>query len=147
VEAIMNAATETSLDMKVYLRLVRKFPLVPIKNMKQLDRATKVIHELMDINWKRERTSTEEAYFSVLCELIGKYEDRVYPHKQLDDGETLFALIEAQDLTQAAAARGVGIAESTLSEVLSGKRKLTRKQIGKIAKWFNVSPDLFRAGV
>jgi HTH-type transcriptional regulator/antitoxin HigA len=36
-----------------------------------------------------------------------------------------------------------GVAESTISEVLSGKRKLNRKQIGKLAQFFHVDPGVF----
>ena len=39
-----------------------------------------------------------------------------------------------------------GIAESTISEVLSGKRKLNRTQIGKLARYFHVSPAVFEFG-
>jgi HTH-type transcriptional regulator/antitoxin HigA len=40
----------------------------------------------------------------------------------------------------------VGIAESTVSEVLSGKRTLNRKQIGKLAKYFRIAPGAFGFG-
>jgi HTH-type transcriptional regulator/antitoxin HigA len=36
-----------------------------------------------------------------------------------------------------------GIAESTISEVLAGKRKLNRTQIGKLARYFHVAPGAF----
>jgi HTH-type transcriptional regulator/antitoxin HigA len=142
----MNAVT-TDIDLKRYLRWVRRFPLVPINNKKQLDQAIEVMHELMDIKSKRERTPEEEAYLSVLGGLIGRYEAKAYPRKPLQDGEMLLALIEARGVTQSAVARGAGIAESTISEVVSGKRKLTRKQIGKVARWFKVPVDSFNAGV
>ena len=35
------------------------------------------------------------------------------------------------------------IAESTISEVLAGKRKLNRTQIGKLARYFHVEPGAF----
>lgn len=37
----------------------------------------------------------------------------------------------------------VTLAESTISEVLAGKRKLNRKQIGKLARYFKISPSAF----
>jgi transcriptional regulator with XRE-family HTH domain len=38
---------------------------------------------------------------------------------------------------------GAGIAESTISEVLSGKRRLTRAQLEKLAAYFHVVPAVF----
>jgi HTH-type transcriptional regulator/antitoxin HigA len=52
-------------------------------------------------------------------------------------------LIEAKKVTQTQVAKATGIVESTISEVLSGKRKLNRKQIGKLARYFRVSPEAF----
>ena len=52
-------------------------------------------------------------------------------------------LIEAKGVTQAQAAKEAGIAESTVSEVLAGKRKLNRTQIGKLGRYFHVGPGAF----
>ena len=38
---------------------------------------------------------------------------------------------------------GAGIAESTISAVLGGKRKLNRTQIAKLARYFHVEPGAF----
>ena len=53
----------------------------------------------------------------------------------------LRVLIENRGTTQARLAADTGIAESTVSEVLSGKRKLNRTQIGKLARYFRVEPS------
>jgi HTH-type transcriptional regulator/antitoxin HigA len=39
--------------------------------------------------------------------------------------------------------RMVTVAQSTISEVLAGKRRLNRAQIGKLARYFKVSPSAF----
>jgi HTH-type transcriptional regulator/antitoxin HigA len=49
-------------------------------------------------------------------------------------------------VTQARVAADVGIAESTISAVLAGKRKLTRAQVGKLARYFRVDPGAFGPG-
>ena len=46
-------------------------------------------------------------------------------------------------VTQAQVAKDCRIAESTISEVLADKRKLNRKQIGKLATYFHVKPTVF----
>jgi hypothetical protein len=40
----------------------------------------------------------------------------------------------------------VGAAESTISEVLAGKRRLNRAQVGKLARYFHVEPGRSRSG-
>ena len=40
-------------------------------------------------------------------------------------------------------ANGAGIAESTISQVLAGKRKLNRGQIAKLAPHFHGEPGAF----
>ena len=61
----------------------------------------------------------------------------------VSDAEMLRHLVEAKGITQTEVSRATGIADSTISEVLKGKRSLNRSHIGKLAKYFNVSPDVF----
>jgi HTH-type transcriptional regulator/antitoxin HigA len=52
-------------------------------------------------------------------------------------------LIEAKGVRQADVARGTGIAISTVSEVLAGKRQLSRRHIEKLATYFHVGASAF----
>jgi transcriptional regulator with XRE-family HTH domain len=52
-------------------------------------------------------------------------------------------LLESRGMSQAELSRRSGMAESAISFVMSGKRKLTRRQIAKICAAFNVSPAVF----
>jgi HTH-type transcriptional regulator / antitoxin HigA len=74
---------------------------------------------------------------------VEKFEDEHVPMPHVTDAEILRHLLEARDITQARAAKEVGIAESTVSEVLAGHRRLTRTHIGKLASYFGVAPDVF----
>jgi HTH-type transcriptional regulator / antitoxin HigA len=125
-----------------YLALIQQFPLWPIKSEAELDRATAVMNALVD---RADLDRAEEGYLDVLSDLVERYEDKHHPipTDDLSDAEMLEHLIEAKDVTQAAVARATGIAGSTISEVLAGKRQLTRAQIGKLASYFHVSPAVF----
>lgn len=46
-------------------------------------------------------------------------------------------------MTQAGLTADTGIAESAISEVLSGKGKLNRTQIGKLTRHFKIAPETF----
>lgn len=105
-----------------------------------LDAAVVVVDSLID---QDELSAPEQDYLDVLSDLIEAYEDEAVPIKPVGDAEMLRALIEAKGVTQAQAAKGAGIAESTVSEVLAGKRKLNRTQIGKLARYFHVGPGAF----
>lgn len=125
-----------------YLELVRRFPLRPIRTDPELDRAIAVINQLLD---RDDLDSGEDDYLDVLGDLVKSYEDKTnpIPTDDLTDAEMLEHLIEAKGVKQVDVARGAGIAESTLSEVLAGKRKLTRGQVEKLARYFRVEPGVF----
>jgi HTH-type transcriptional regulator/antitoxin HigA len=136
----MSIRTIYGKGQDVYLDLIRKLPLRPIESEEELDRAIAVIDSLID---KKKLSPAEDDYLDVLSDLVEKYETVHYPILPVSDGEMLQFLIEARGATQAQVAKGAGIAESTISEVLSGRRKLNRRQIGKLAKFFHVTPSVF----
>jgi HTH-type transcriptional regulator/antitoxin HigA len=125
---------------KRYLELVETFPLRPLRTDRELTRAIKVVDQLLD----RGKLTAEEAdYHDVLSDLIARYESKEHPMSPVPDAAMLGHLMEARGVGQTDVARATGIVNSTISEVLSGKRKLNRQQIGKLAKFFHVSPDVF----
>ncbi|MFO0798222.1 MAG: helix-turn-helix domain-containing protein [Gemmataceae bacterium] len=123
-----------------YLELVRRFPLRPLRTDADLDAAVAVLDELTDLD---ELAAPEQDYLDVLTDLVEAYEDATVPMMPVGDADLLRALIEAKGATQAQVASGAGLAVSTVSELLSGKRKLNRGQIGKLAHYFKVSPGVF----
>jgi len=126
-----------------YLDLIRRFPLRPLRTDADLDAAVAVIDELID---RAALTAAEQDYLDVLSDLVESYETQTIPMRPVGDAELLRFLIQDKSVTQAGAARGAGIAESTLSEILAGKRKLNRGQIAKLARYFHVAPGAFSAG-
>jgi HTH-type transcriptional regulator / antitoxin HigA len=126
-----------------YLDLIHRFPLRPIRSDAELDAAIAVIDSLID---QDKRSAPEEDYLDVLSDLVEAYEDKTIPIPQPDDAVMLRLLIEAKGVTQVEVAKRTRIAESTISEVLAGKRKLNRAQIGKLARYFRVSPGAFAFG-
>jgi HTH-type transcriptional regulator/antitoxin HigA len=125
-----------------YLALIRRFPLRPIRSEAELDQATAVVNALLD---RDHLYPAEEDYLDVLSDLVERYEDKHHPipTDDLTDAEMLEFLIDAKGATQTEAARGSGIAVSTISEILAGKRRLTRAQIEKLATYFHISPAVF----
>ena len=123
-----------------YLELVNLFPLRPIGTETELDDAIRVIDMLVDLD---RRTKAEEDYLDVLSDLVEAYEDVHIPIGPVSDAEMLQSCLDDWRVTQAEVAKKTRIAESTISEVLAGKRKLNRKQIGKLSRYFKISPSAF----
>jgi transcriptional regulator with XRE-family HTH domain len=57
--------------------------------------------------------------------------------------ELVRLLLESNDVTQTELAHRSEIAESTISEILAGKRKLSRRHIAAFARIIRVSPAIF----
>jgi HTH-type transcriptional regulator / antitoxin HigA len=123
-----------------YLDLIRQFPLRPLRTDADLDAAIAIIDGLLD---RPTLTTPEQDYLDVLSDLIEIYEAEMVPIQPVGDADLLRFLIEQHGVTQAALADGSAIAESTISEVLAGKRKLNRAQIAKLSRYFHVDPGAF----
>jgi HTH-type transcriptional regulator/antitoxin HigA len=131
------------LEGRGYLTLIQEFPLRPIRSEADLDRAIAMIAALSD----RETLSPDEHdYLLVLSDIIEKYEDERHPIRAISGVSMLRYLIESKGVAWAKVAAEAGIAESTLSEILSGKRKLGTKHITALARYFQVDPGLFIPG-
>jgi antitoxin component HigA of HigAB toxin-antitoxin module len=82
-------ATVTSEDRDLYLELVKDFPLRPIQSDSELDRATEILHGLLDLGPEGRRPA-ENDYLFVLGTLISEYEDIHYPMPcELEEREVL----------------------------------------------------------
>jgi len=125
-----------------YLEWIREFPLRPIRSDKELQRALAVVDRLLD---KKRPVQGERDYLDVLSSLVHRYEQERRPMPTVSDADMLRHLIEAKDVTQAQLARDTGIAESTISTVLGGGRRLSRNHIEKLARYFHVGAGAFLA--
>lgn len=88
-------------------------------------------------------SAPEQDYLDVLSDLVEAFEETAVPIKAVDDADLLRFLMENRQSTQIEVSKKTGIAESTISEVLSGKRKLNRSHIGKLAHYFQIEPGAF----
>jgi antitoxin component HigA of HigAB toxin-antitoxin module len=122
-----------------YFRLVKAFPLVHIQDQAHLVQAQQMLGELL------QQTLDEggEVYLDTLTDLVRVYEEEHEPIPDAPAGDVLRELVTSSGLSQQKLAKTVGIAQSTISAVLNGTRKLTTGQVVKLARHFHVSPAVF----
>lgn len=126
-----------------YLRLVTAFPLASIRSDEQLEEAQNVMDQLLA---QGKLKAGEEMYLDALSDLVVTYEDEHHAIERPSDAEMLRHLIEAKGLTQARLSRDAAIPKSTISEVLAGKKPLSRRLIHKLADYFQVDASVLAAG-
>ncbi|MGO9465933.1 MAG: helix-turn-helix domain-containing protein [Isosphaeraceae bacterium] len=122
-----------------YFDLVRKFPLTRIKDDEHLAQAQEFLHNLL----RQDLDEGADAYLDALSDFIENYDEENEPSSDAPPEDVLRELINSSKLSQQQLAKAVGIAQSTISAVLNGNRKLTNDHIIKLARHFNVSPAVF----
>lgn len=135
----------TNAPDKSYLKLIRRWPPHPIRDDADYDAAVAVMYDLTD---RAERgltlTDGEEQYLAVLDLLVEAYDDEHHPPPPKGTvPERLRALMGFAEVNQARLAEIAGASRGNVSEVLSGKRELSKAQIRRLAAHFKLSADYF----
>lgn len=105
----------------------------------ELEKYTEV---LFDLSALPSPTPEQEEAIELLTLLIERYESERYPIPGADPAQVLRFLLDQNGLSQRDLVPELG-AESTVSLVLTGKRKLTREHIERLSRRFQVSPSVF----
>jgi len=127
-----------------YLALIQKFPLTSIRSDTDLQSAQRIMDQLLT---KDQLSSGEAMYLDALSDLVGAFEDEHYQIGPASDSAMLGHLMETKGVTQAELHRDTGIAKSAISEVLTGKKKLSRTMIRTFAAYFDVDTSLLAANI
>jgi HTH-type transcriptional regulator/antitoxin HigA len=93
---------------------------------------------------EKHRSVEQDELVKLLATLIQKYEQRVHEIPRLRRHEILRAIMEEAGLRQRDLLDIFG-SRSTVSEVLAGKRGITRTQARALAARFKVNPSAFIA--
>jgi HTH-type transcriptional regulator/antitoxin HigA len=127
-----------------YMECVLVFPLTTISSDEHLETAQGVMDGLLA---KPKLHQGEQAYLDVLSDLVASYEDEHFPIEPASDADMLRHLLDAKGVSQAQLHRDTGISKSSISEVLSGKKSLSRQMIRKLADYFGVETSLLAANL
>lgn len=113
----------------------------PIETEAENERALEVVNRLMSKGEKR-LTAEERWLLRLLVRLIEDFEEKAYPIDEAPPRAVLKMLMEERGLKQADVALLFG-GRSRVSDVLAGKREISKMQAKALAAYFKVSADLF----
>lgn len=124
-----------------YLTLVQRFPLVAFRSQRECDEAFEVIRPL---STKVKLTSGEADYLYAMSELILAYEENhpVPPSAAVSPISSLKFLMQEHQMSSSDLGRLLGD-RSLGTNILTGKRELSKTHIRRLADYFKVSPALF----
>ncbi len=123
-----------------YMELIEHFSLRPIRSERELTNATRIASELAV---KTKLTRDERDYLDVLSDLIERYEDEHHRIAVVTGPRLLAFLLEENGISQAQLARETGIAKSTISAVLKGRRRFSLSHIETLCSRFKLEPGAF----
>ncbi len=125
-------------DAARYRRLVARAMPVIIETEAENERLLAIVEKMMS----RDLSLEEERLFSLLVKLIEDFEARHYPMGEVAPYEMLKFLMEQRDLRQKDIVHLFG-SSGIASEVINGKRSISKAQAKKLADFFHVSIELF----
>jgi HTH-type transcriptional regulator / antitoxin HigA len=130
----------TNINSQRYGRLLSKAQPTIIKTEAENERALLLVEKLFE---KGDKLSFEEnTLLELLVKLIADFEEEHYPIRDATPPEVLLELMNARGLKQTDLADVLG-SKSRVSEILSGKREISKAQIKSLSQFFNVSAELF----
>jgi HTH-type transcriptional regulator/antitoxin HigA len=122
-----------------YIELINTFPPRLITNEAELIATQNQINFILD---KENLTQDDRDYLKVLGTLVYDYELQHEPIPILKGAELLKALLEESNLQPKDLAY-IFESESTVLDILNGKRQLSDNQIKELATFFKISSSYF----
>jgi len=122
------------------MQLIGEFPLRRIKTGVDHAKAKQMV---LRLSTRKGDRGTRE-YLDVLVDLIAAYEQQTQQTVDTSDlsaAELVRHRMEQRGMSISALANEIGIAQSNLSEMLSGKRDWSKTAIRGLAKKFNIRMD------
>src|SRR5262245_51351192 len=127
-------------DAAAYAGLLAEALPTVITTVVQNRRMVKIFKKLMDKG--DSRTPEEGELMRLLGHLIHTFEQQYYKREKLPPRVALIEMMKMNHLKQADIAHIFG-SRGVTSEVINGKREISKANAKKLAEFFNTSTDLF----
>ncbi len=134
-----KTAVRTRAISDSYLAIVRRHPLMSIRSENELDAAQAVIDGLL----RTELDGGGQAYLDAISDLVILYEQKHHAVAPLAPNELLAQMLGERGMSQAELARIAGLAKATVSDLVTGKRSFTVKQMHAVGRIFGLPGSVF----
>ena len=135
------STTTIDLDAKRYGRLLARTLPAVIKSEDENNRMLAIIEDLMAKG--EDNLSPEQgALLELLVDLVHDFEEKHYPLPSSPPHQMVAFLLEQRGLKPSALWPVLG-SKARVSEILSGKRAISKDQAKKLAAFFHLGVDLF----
>jgi HTH-type transcriptional regulator/antitoxin HigA len=131
--------TTTEIRDSVYAKLLAKSLPKPIRTDTEHTRA---VESLLALDERDDLSPEEEALAEMLTLLIEDYEEKRHPLPRVSPNRSLAALMEERGLKHKDIWPVLGNKGAT-TEVLGGRRSISKSQAKRLAEFFHVPIDLF----
>jgi len=128
-----------TINPESYAQLLAKYQPKVIETEAENDRAIALAQEL---EHKANRSLEEDAILELLVTLIEKFEDKNYPISEGTPLRMLLHLMESNEIKQENLVGIIG-SRGVVSEVVNGKRNISKAQAQALAEFFSVDVGLF----
>jgi len=126
-------------DGATYSKLLAEIAPRAIETEEEYDRLLAVAERL---TFAKNRTPEERALYKLLVTLIEVYEAENYPMDKPEPHEILQHIMESSGTRQADLVGIIG-SSGVVSEVVNGKRAISKAQAKALGDYFKISPSLF----
>jgi HTH-type transcriptional regulator/antitoxin HigA len=133
-------STAVPINTTLYGKLLTKTLPRVLQSEDQYERMLAEIEALMEKGGGR--SPEQDALLDLMALLVKDYEEKHYALPRAEPREMLAYLIEERGLKAADLVEVVG-SKSRVSEILSGKRAISKEQAKRLAAFFRVPVELF----
>ena|SRR5438128_1851097 len=137
----MGSLTET-IDLKRYGRLLARTVPRVITTEEEHERTIAMVESLIE-KGERNMPPEEDTLLDLLTNLIRDYEATAFPPRGKSKPNEMVAFLSEQRGLKPGDLWPVLGSKSRVSEILSGRRSVSKTQAKKLAEFFGVSVDLF----
>jgi HTH-type transcriptional regulator/antitoxin HigA len=130
-----------TIDEKRYGRLLAKAMPSVIRTEQENEQNLAKIESLMDKG--AARTAEEDRLLDLLSQLSAEFERTHYDFGNSKPNEILSFLMEQRGMKQVDLAEVLGCSRGMMSDMVSGRREISRANAKKLAEFFRLTADLF----
>ena len=128
-----------TIDRDAYTALLAEYQPKVITTEEENERALEIVEKLMMV---KNRTREQSAVLKLLVILIEKFEDEHYQLTAATPQSILLHFMEARGVRQEDLIGVIG-SRGVVSEVVNGKRGISKTQAKALGEFFHVSAELF----